>query len=372
MSVADRHIKSLGAAAKAAVRHRQWHWCRRDNGFSDLPRWRLVAERLRMPVYQVVAFVHRLDELANAAANIGHARGHVGHFSAAEFGAALGMPAEEAARIFAALEAPDIGWVAYDHVADFYDRNPDREDDTAAERKRRQRARERGLKELARQAAAGLITADERALREAALLIDARLSTGHGGHIVTPGDIVTVTPEKRTELASPAVDNSGVSLHEDGRERPGVLHEDGRERPDVSQADRRAEDGGQGVLHHQGERPSSRAMDGRERPGGGGDPQADAQAWLESEGVRIVVERMEEAVPKAALRIARWRDQALEGDALALAEIIRGADATDYMGARFHNLVVDGVRRRQQQALGPQLKLMPPRPPRPPRRSATG
>jgi hypothetical protein len=325
MSVADRQIKSLGAAAKAAVRHRQWHWCRRGNGFSDLPRWRLVAERLRMPLYQVVAFVHRLDELANAAANIGHARGHVGHFSAAEFGAALGMPAEEAARIFAALEAPDIGWVAYDHVADFYDRNPDREDDTAAERKRRQRARERGLKELARQAAAGLITAGERALREAALLIDARLSTGHGGHIVTPGDIVTVTPEKRTELASAAVDNSGVFSQKDGPSEEGAT--------------------------------------------GQGGEQADAQAWLESEGVRIVVERMEEAVPKAALRIARWRDQALEGDALALAEIIRGADATDYMGARFHNLVVDGVRRRQQQALGPQLALMPPRPGR---RSATG
>lgn len=335
MSLADRHLKSLGEAAAKAARSRKWHWCRRDNGFSDDPKWHVVAARVGLPPYQVIAVVNRLEEVANAAGNIGHGRGYVGHFSPAEFGVALGMPEEQAARIFAALEDPAIGWVAYDHVATFYDRNKDREDETANERKRRQRRREEVLKQLAKLARLGRVTLERRAEIEArlmdlgdvdlsALLVElsrAALSTAPGVTRDGRRDIVTVTPEESREFKAPSVDNFGVTA-----------------RDEVEGA---TEEG---------------------RAGGNDDPQADAAAWLLSTGAKIVTERMEIAAPLAATKIERWCHQELEGDAAGLAEIIRGADATDYMGARFHNLVVDGVRRRKQHVEGPQLALLPPRP----------
>lgn len=366
-------MRPLSAALDEAARRerqRRWHWCRRPNGFCDLPKWRLVAERTSLPLYQVVAFVNRLEEFANDAGNRGYARGEVGHFNAEEFGLALGMPGEHAARIFAALEA--IGWVADGHVADFYDRNRDAEDDTAGLRKRRQRARESMLKTLARLARLGLIEPasrngietrlrlypDEELFALAARLDQAlrlgqpfstgadelsTVSTGHGVSRVTVDnsapaekviadqgslsfphvtrdvrrDTVTVTPEKRRGDSHPPVDNFAGSA--------------------AGAAQGAADDGAGGT---------------------GGEPQPDPNAWLNTEGKRIVTERMEIVATLADTRIARWRDQELEGDAAALAEIIRAADAADYMGARFHNLVVDGIRRARQRG-HPQLPLPP-------------
>ena len=51
------------------------------------------------------------------------------------------------------------------------------------------------------------------------------------------------------------------------------------------------------------------------------------------------------ATAAAATKIERWRPQQLDGDAVALRQVIEAADRADYMGARFHNLVVDQIRR---------------------------
>jgi hypothetical protein len=204
--------------------------------------------RCALPLYQVIAFVNRLEEIANASEQ----RGHVGHFSAAEFGAALGMPEEDAARIFAALEDPSIGWISYDVVHDFTGRNPDQLDNTTAERQRRRRARLDILKATASLAREGRITLDRRNEIEARLkLLDdvalfrlaaelqrdlstchgshgvtrhgvtsvtqedqsnqrpSELSTGHGRHGVTSRDIVTVTAEQSTTVKALLVENSG-------------------------------------------------------------------------------------------------------------------------------------------------------------------
>src|SRR5947209_14312151 len=115
MKDGDGHFRQLGEAAQKAARHRRFHWSRRDGGFSDKPLWRVVAAELNIPLVEVLAFVNRLEEFANAADE----RGSVAEFNAAEFGAALGIPKENAARIFAQLERPEIGWIAYDHIADF-------------------------------------------------------------------------------------------------------------------------------------------------------------------------------------------------------------------------------------------------------------
>src|SRR5262245_4914355 len=109
----------IEAEAKAA-RHPKYPWSRHWNGFIDLAVWRLVASELDMPLYQVQAFVMRLDSFANQADE----RGSVAGFNPAEFGIALGMSTNDAARLFATLEREDIGWITWDHITDFYTRNP--------------------------------------------------------------------------------------------------------------------------------------------------------------------------------------------------------------------------------------------------------
>ena len=295
-------MKSLGSLTDKIARHRRFHWCRRPNGFSDMPVWRVIAATLSMPLHQVLAFVNRLEELANAS----ETRGHVGHFSAAEFGAALGMSIADAGRIFAALEDPEIAWVSSEHVADFHDRNPDREDATVNDRKRRSRARASVCKVLAQLVRAGGIAEEKRRAIELTLknlpdpelfallaeLQQSTLSTGHGGHDVTNRDIVTVTPEQSRKVSSQAVDNSGIS--------------------------------------------ASGAASGQQ-------DQGEATIWLLSTGLRITTERMQVTKSLAETRIERWRRD-LQNDAV-LQIIIEGADKADYAGARFHNLIVDGIKR---------------------------
>lgn len=324
-------MKQIGEAAAKAARHRKFHWCRRPNGFSDLPIWRVVAAECSMPVYQIVAFVNRLEELANSAANFGQVRGSVERFRPAEFGAALGMTADEAARIFAALEDPAVGWLSFDHVADFYDRNPDREDDTVAERKRRQRSRDTVRRTLARLASLGKVDEVERRSIEAMLkgisdadlfnlqnrLARAELSTGHDSHVVTARDLVTVPPEQITNLKSAVVDNS-------------------EEIPRASQA----------------------GSAGEEQPD---DPRVIARRWIDTSGKKMVVEYLQIKPQLAETYIERWRRD-LDDDE-ALAKIIRGADGAGYIGARFHTIITDQIKRHiAQRDHGPALPLMPPRP----------
>jgi hypothetical protein len=273
----------------------------------------VIARETGLPLVMVQAVVNRLEEFANKADH----RGHVGGFTAEEFAAAHEISPDEAARIFAALERR--GWIAFEHIATFHDRNPDREDETVAERKRRQRSRERAMKELARQAAAGLITAEERQLREIELLADARLSTGHGSHIVTPRDIVTVTPEQNTHLEAPPVDKSGDGA---GGTAAGLGNE---------------EQGAQGEPVH---------------------PQVQAELWLLSTGLKIVIERMSALRPHAENLIGRWRRN-LNDDATLVA-IIVAADRLGKLGEDFrvfvNNQVFDAMKAA---ARGPQLALGP-------------
>jgi len=306
-------LNPIGEAAARAARHRKFSWCRRHNGFSDLPLWRVVAAKLEVPLSQVQAFVNRLEEYANAA----DPRGYVGDFSAAEFGAALGISTAEAERIFGALEDREIGWIDQDHVATFWPRNPDKEDDTVNERKRRQRARDKGMKELARRARRGEITEAQRQVLERELLLDARLSTGHGGHIVTHRDIVTVTPRAEHRIQEEAGDNSGDATR---GEDQGLPKEGGRGESD--------------------------------------DPQAEAAVWLMSTGKLLLIERLQIPAPLAETYIERWHRDLQ--DAAALREIIEAAEQAGYIGPRFHTLVTDQLKRRVfAKQHGPQLPLPP-------------
>jgi hypothetical protein len=348
-------FKPLSEAAKKVMRHRQYFWCRHWNGFCDVPKWRLIADRLDMPIYQVVAFVCRLDELANAADQ----RGSVAAFNAAEFGAALGMPEEDAARIFASLEAPDVGWIAYEHVTTFYERNRDTDDDRDADRdrKRRSRARTSALKILQRLASLGRVAPAQRVAIEVKLALpprifpdaelfdlvarvrQAELSTGHIGHIVT---------EERPERPVSA---------EQGRIASGVGH-NVTHSDFVTVLEDQTRKVSPGSVDNSGDtaRGEKKGPPDEELAGAGDDPQAEARLWIETEGVRLVVERGKEPKPRAEMLCARWRDQDCEGDAVALKEIMVGADKSGYFGVRFLNLIVDGIKRRPLKT-APELPL---------------
>lgn len=320
--------------ARKAKKHRQLHWCRRPNAFSDQPIWRLAAARCNMPLYQLLAFVNRLEEHANNAANHGLIRGSLQLFDADEFGVALGMTGEECARLYAALEDPKIGWIVEDHIASFCDRNPDREEDVddTRNRKRRQRSRERVLKQLAKLARVGKVEAADRASIEVALrglsddqlrrlqdeLARAELSTGHK---VTLRDIVTVTPEqsRSIEKEAPPVGNFGDAA--------------------------RGETGGLA----------------KGETGEGGGELEQASRWIDSEGKRLLVERIVVNPNVATTYLERWRRD-LQDDAV-LQAIIVGAAERGKSGAQFHILIGDAVQRAvRERRDGRQLGLMPPSP----------
>ena len=302
--------------AEAIIRHRKFHWCRLRNDFIDMPLWRVLAAALDLPLTQVQAFVTRLDTLANKSLP----RGSVGDFDPAEFAAAHDIPVENAARLFAALE--ERGWIEQDCLTTFWERNPDKDDPTSTERKARERAFKAALRELARQVREGLLPESERTRKEIAVhalrdqgrsgflswaeqrsRLDGliHLSTGHASHSVTG---VTVTPRADQIFNQEPVDNSGA-----------------------------------------GERGAAAGSSDEAGGAVADNPQAEAAAWLLSTGAQIVTERMTIAATEAATKIERWRHQQLDGDAVALRQVIEAADRADYMGARFHNLVVDQIRR---------------------------
>ena len=268
----------------------------------------------------------RLDELANKA----ESRGSVEDFSAEEFAIALDMSGNETASIFAELAHPEIGYIAYEHIADFYDRNRDSDSDKegAKERKRRSRGKAKALEITARLAQRGEITAAQRDDIERDLnlppkafsnedffkLLDelyrADLSTGRG-HRWSQCDAVTVTQEQTRPHLLEGVDNS--------------------------------EDGARGSK----EWPSEEGV-----AGAANDPQEQARQWIAIEGRRIAIARMPDEQPgKVDMLLERWRDQVLDGDAIALMTVLIECNRLAFVGSNFHVEVsncCDQHRRRAQ------------------------
>jgi hypothetical protein len=333
-----QHLRQIGEATKKALQHRQWKWSRRMNGFSDQPLWRVVARKVSLPLATVVAFVNRLEELANKADD----RGSVADFSAAEFGAALDIAEEDAARIFAALEQQDVAWVAYDHIADFHGRNRDGDgqDSTAAERNRRLRARKSGMAAIAKMVGRGELPAEARALIEAQVLNDVDLSTALQRYDVTRRLAVTVTAEQSRHFQSAPVDNNGAGARGEKAANEGAGGSSEVSSPRVAPAAGSSTDADRyGV--------TVPAVDNSE-----------AASWLQGEGARIVVERMAVTPQRAALLLERWaRDL---DDPMAMAAIILGADNAELSGPRFHVSVSSQIERHvRAKANGAPLPLGP-------------
>lgn len=135
-------------------------WCRVHHELLHLDLWALVADMAKVDLALVEAFVVRLEIHASASMH----RGHVEDFNIAALAAKWRRGKDELARIYAALEHPDVGWIDQDQIVSFWARNPDLEDPTAAERQRNKRARDKAAKADARMARQGLstVTRDSR------------------------------------------------------------------------------------------------------------------------------------------------------------------------------------------------------------------
>jgi hypothetical protein len=351
--VADKQVaqqRALGDAARAAekkLRMRRFTWCRAENAVYDDKTWRLVARMAGAPLHLVEVFVLRLDLHANTA----RPRGSLDGFSIAALAAHWGIANDEVlARIYAALEHPNVGWIEQDHLVTFWPRNPDTEDTTAADRQDRSRSFRRAMKAIAAMAREGRIDGARRAAMERELYelreeaqrghfpraelhrrLDAvlQLSTGHG---VTAVTAVTVTTRADQKFIEPgAVDNCGDDANGDtaGPSRDG------------------SEPGG-------GDPPNA--------PQPADDARQQAERWLAEQGARIVTERLAIRRTVAELKIARWRDQDLSGDAVTLAAILASVAEHTSSAVRFLVLVGDGIQRHVAAMAGRQLPLLPPRP----------
>lgn len=332
------------AEAATRVAKRQWHWCRRPNGFSDKPEWRVVAAKADVPLTQVLSLVNKLEETANAAGNVGHSRGYVGDFSAATFGAALDIPPENADRIFSALA--DVGWVSLDHIADFYDRNKDAEDVGQAGRQRRSRAFRRALRDLVAQFRAGAFDDMQRDARERELyVLKARHSeleesdllraihrivfgegVVHMSHLSqrdmsrSQRDTVTVTTEKITSIKAPTVDNSGTDARGEAEKA----------------TDKEVESPANLSTCHG----------------------VTAEQWITTDGVMLVIERLQVVRTRAETLIERWlRDL---NDAEVLKTVIEDAAIQTVRPSQFLVIVTDQLRRHiETRAQGQRLPLGP-------------
>jgi hypothetical protein len=118
-------------------RTRRFAWCRLDHAMLDDLRWRLVARVAAAPLALVEAVIVRLETFASA----NRPRGSIEGFSIQALAAHWDVDDDVLARIWAALSRLDVGWLDQGYVVSFWDRNPDTEDTTAAERQRRFRAR---------------------------------------------------------------------------------------------------------------------------------------------------------------------------------------------------------------------------------------
>ena len=286
----------MGPRGPSSPKLRHYAWCRLSNDFPDLPIWRAVAQRARVPVHQVIAVVLRLECLANKSVP----RGFIADMSVPEFAASLDCRPDVVARIRVALEEPDIAWIDQDYVVDFSRRNPDHDDPTAAERQRRRRAK---LKQERQRFSAHAPPAE----------------TYPQSRDVTR-DSVTVTPRSDQIIK---------------KERSGKQERSENEPPI-------------------GPEPS----DGVHRNiGESGDP-GEIEIWLAFHGKRIVAERCKVLPGRAWLDIARWRKE-LGEDIAALAQMIADADHLGLERGRFTDRIRDQIIRYRYEEKGPPLPLPP-------------
>jgi hypothetical protein len=397
----EQVLAEHAAAAAKKIRQQKFYWCRLHNGFLDMPIWRVIAAKVGAHLTVVQAFAVRLDSFANEQ----RPRGDVTYFDPVEFGAALDIAPELAARIFATLEDGDNAWIEQDHLTSFYERNRDSDRDskptTDTERKRRERAFKAALKELAKQKRVGLLTETELVDKEIAL--HTLRDQGRRGALTWD--------EQRFELAQLVrLSPKAVARHDAvvtgsaaaGAGRPGASRGQQTTKSDVTTdrdmaadekpghdavvtgaVDESAQAAGDVQKNLQRDNRDSHARSDqtfirsgttdRGAAAGGeaaglceqsGEAAADERSWLSGEGRTIVAEIIREPVGKVDELIDEWARE-IEGDRTELAKIVHSVATRARLRpdalprSHFTALVRQGItaHREQKRRVGPDLPL---------------
>ncbi|WP_298725759.1 DnaA N-terminal domain-containing protein [uncultured Ferrovibrio sp.] len=111
-------------------------WFRWHHGTVTDPKWRVVAKRAGVTLRDVIAVWAAMLECASQAEN----RGYLVGWNAEDVAAGLDMEPEQVKAIYDAMQGKTLEG---DRLTNWEKRQPKREDNTAAERKRRQREREK-------------------------------------------------------------------------------------------------------------------------------------------------------------------------------------------------------------------------------------
>ena len=407
-----QNMRNMQAAAEAAAPGlkkptlKRYSWSRLHSDLLDDTRWSLVAKRAEAPLPIVEALVIRLEAHANNA----QPRGDVLGFNLEAMAARWNIDPETVRRIYEELERPDIGWISQDQIVTFWSRNPDKIDETNAERQQRWRVRRRGMKQLALLLRQGAISEGVRLEREVALRdsrdpqavisswdvtlpVTAGLTPSVTRHAVTPPILPSVTPLvtpsvtrhavtvtagvtpsgnadrtaaarqrrarerkkalkdlQKAQISAAAVLQAGTAALADRADRDGITRYFVTVTPRAEQIIEAERDAADGPLREAADAPAPSArVEFADR--------AKALRWLEVEGEEIVRRRCQVLRSKASKMLQRW--SVTLGDVTALAEIILATSATTAQGAGFEQLIVNQVARRAAERLGPQLPLPP-------------
>ena len=114
-------------------REKRYDWFRLYNDFLGHPKFRYVARQCAMSICEVSMIAVALLRTANRS----RPRGWVRDFSLIDCGAALDIDPDKVGEVYRKLE--ELGWIDNDYLATWDERQPDKEDPTAAERQRRRR-----------------------------------------------------------------------------------------------------------------------------------------------------------------------------------------------------------------------------------------
>jgi len=114
---------------------RRYDWWRAYHGLPQHAKWRSVALTANVPVSVVFHIVVCLLDHASRA----QPRGSIASFRAFDCAGVVNVPKEDIVRVLEVLKA--VHWIKDDMLAEWDDRQPQREDDYAAARKAEQRSR---------------------------------------------------------------------------------------------------------------------------------------------------------------------------------------------------------------------------------------
>jgi hypothetical protein len=116
-----------------SAREKRYDWFRLYNDFLGHPKFRYVARQCAMSICEVSMIAVALLRAANRS----RPRGWVRDFSLIDCGAALDIEPDKVGEVYRKLE--ELGWIDNDYLVTWDERQPDKEDPTAADRQRRRR-----------------------------------------------------------------------------------------------------------------------------------------------------------------------------------------------------------------------------------------